>query len=292
MAGAHAWSAVLVSRGGQVVGALPYVVRRRIGQTFLVQPKLTQTLGPWIRPSDSKPTKRLADEKDILGALAEGLPKFALYRQNWHWERTNWLPFFWRGFEQSTLYTYRLDLMPGEDELWKDLQTNIRTDIRKAKDRFQVSIREAHNLEEFLSLNRKTFARQSKVMPYKDELVYRIDEAATPRKAREILVAEDHDGRLHAGAYILRDSKTAYYLIGGGDPAFRSSGAGSLCLWEAIRRQPGWIDTFDFEGSMLEPVERFFRAFGAKQVPYFQVQRINSRLLRAVLCARKILRKS
>ena len=30
---------------------------------------------------------------------------------------------------------------------------------------------------------------------------------------------------------------------------------------------------FDFEGSMLQPVERFFRAFGARQVQYPHVSR-------------------
>jgi hypothetical protein len=37
---------------------------------------------------------------------------------------------------------------------------------------------------------------------------------------------------------------------------------------------------FDFEGSMIEPVEKFFRAFGATQMPYFQVKKTNSRLLK------------
>jgi hypothetical protein len=28
---------------------------------------------------------------------------------------------------------------------------------------------------------------------------------------------------------------------------------------------------FDFEGSMIEPIERVFRGFGAIQIPYLQV---------------------
>jgi hypothetical protein len=32
-------------------------------------------------------------------------------------------------------------------------------------------------------------------------------------------------------------------------------------------------DVFDFEGSMLQPVERFFRAFGALQTPCLHVNR-------------------
>ncbi len=44
-------------------------------------------------------------------------------------------------------------------------------------------------------------------------------------------------------------------------------------------------DTFDFEGSMLQPLERFFRAFGARQTPYLSVSR-TSRVAQAALAAR------
>ncbi|MEJ5363543.1 MAG: hypothetical protein WHS86_00445 [Desulfosoma sp.] len=78
--------------------------------------------------------------------------------------------------------------------------------------------------------------------------------------------------------------------MGGSDPELRNSGAGSLCLWHAIINEPKHIQVFDFEGSMLEPVERFFRAFGAEQVPYFQVTRVKNVLVGAAMLARKILK--
>ena len=68
--------------------------------------------------------------------------------------------------------------------------------------------------------------------------------------------------------------------MGGADPRLRNSGANSLCMWEAISFSSTVSEQFDFEGSMLEPVERFFRAFGARQVPYFEVTKINSRLFK------------
>ena len=76
------------------------------------------------------------------------------------------------------------------------------------------------------------------------------------------------------------DDYTAYYLIGGADPELRNSGASSLLLWEAIQFAAQVSRTFDFEGSMLKPVERFFRAFGAIQQPYMQVKKYNSLPLR------------
>lgn len=88
---------------------------------------------------------------------------------------------------------------------------------------------------------------------------------------------------MHAAAYIIWDENSAYYLMGGGNPELRTSGATSLVMWEAIKFASDVTKHFDFEGSMLEPVERFFRAFGAEQVPYFQISRMSRRmkLLRA-----------
>src|SRR5690606_13716638 len=93
---------------------------------------------------------------------------------------------------------------------------------------------------------------------------------------------EDGGGRQHAGVYIVWDSESAYYIMGGGDPELRNSGATSYCMWEAIRFSATVSRRFDFEGSMIEPVERFFRAFGAELTPYFQISRSKSLILGTV----------
>lgn len=285
------WSAVLAYKGDQIVGALPYVQRKKLGLKLLTQPPLTQTLGPWVRPSKKSYPKTLGYEKDVLQALADGLPRFHYYAQNWHPSMQNWLPFYWRGFEQTTRYTYRLNRQADDAALWKGLQQNIRGDIRKARERYSVTVRAAIDLDEFLALNRMTFERQGQNLPYSTGLVARIDEAASCRDARDCLIAADEDGKAHAGAYIVRNGDTAYYLMGGGDPELRNSGATSLLLWEAIQRQPESIQYFDFEGSMIEPIERFFRAFGARQTPYFRVSKCNSRWLQVALQAKALLRR-
>ena len=66
-----------------------------------------------------------------------------------------------------------------------------------------------------------------------------------------------------------------------GDPELRSSGATSLCMWEAIAHATSVTTRFDFEGSMIESIERFFRGFGAEQTPYFHITKTPSRLFRA-----------
>lgn len=281
------WNVVLVTKGQQVIGALPYIARKKWGFQLLTQPKLTQTLGPWIRPTQKSYPKQLAYEKDVLGELADQLPAYDKYTQNWHCDYGNWLPFYWRGFEQTTRYTYRLAMSADKDQLWKGLQENIRREIRKARERGGVEVREG-GLDEFLTLNRRTFERQNRPVPYTGEFVAALDAAASSRNARDCLVAIDPEGRLHAGAYIVRSGDTAYYLMGGGDPELRNSGATSLVLWEAICRQPESVKVFDFEGSMIEPIERFFRAFGAVQTPYFRVIHTPSKMLKAAKMLRSL----
>jgi hypothetical protein len=105
-----------------------------------------------------------------------------------------------------------------------------------------------------------------------------------------MLFACDDADQVHAVAYVVWDRHAAFYLLGGGDPELRTSGAASLLMWEAIMQARGVTDVFDFEGSMLKPIERFFRAFGAQQTPYLYVSR-TTRTANALLGTRDGLRR-
>lgn len=288
-AGAENWDVALVADKNERINAsLPYMLAKRRGLVYLGQPQLTQALGPWLRQIDGKTATRLAREKEWLRALIEQLPPFDHYAQNWDWRSQNWLPFHWAGFRQTTRYTYILHDLMDEQVLWQGLQENIRTDIKKAGNRFRLRVRDDLTLDDFLPLNRMTFDRQEMALPYSEAFVRRLDLVCQERQARQIFIAEDDQGRRHAGVYIVWDAQSAYYLMGGGDPQLRNSGATSLCMWEAIKYAATVSRRFDFEGSMIEPVERFFRAFGAAQTPYFAVSKTPSRLIRTVQFLREL----
>lgn len=277
------WDEVVVNDSEQVVARMPFVIRKRLGLTFLTMPHLTQSLGPSFLEREAKYAKRLAREKDLMTRLIEKLPKHDWFNQRFHCSVTNWLPFHWRGFEQTTRYTYRLGNLSDLDGIWSGFLTNIRTDIRKAEKR--VAVRTDLGVEKFLDVNEMTFKRQGRELPYSRDLVKRIDEACGNRDCRKIFFAEDSKGRVHASVYIVWDERAAYYLMGGSDPELRNSGATSLAIWSAIRFAVNVTNTFDFEGSIVERIERFFRAFGGQQVPYFHVTK-QSRRMRALMSAK------
>ena len=272
----NAWDAVEISKGSQVVARLPYVIQTRRGMTYLTMPPLTQTLGPWLANSTAKYANQLTIQKDLMTSLIEQLPSCDYFSQRFHYSITNWLPFYWHDFSQTTRYTYVLENLADRSQVWAGFQENIRREIRKAQKR--VAVRTDLDIERFLEINALTFQRQGQNLPYSRELVRRLDAACAERQARRIFFAEDAQSLIHAAIYLVWDENSAYYLMGGGDPELRNSGATSLLMWTAIQFAATVTQKFDFEGSMIEPVERFFRAFGARQQPYFQVTRLSRRL--------------
>ncbi|MEA2320881.1 MAG: hypothetical protein QOD81_731 [Solirubrobacteraceae bacterium] len=268
------WGQATVERGGRTVARLPYVVRGPRRLRILTQPPLTQTLGPWVEPSSAKPANALAEEMELLTALEAALPPAAGFVQQFSPTMRNALPFHWAGYRLETLYTYRLHGLASEEALWDGLRSNIRQNIRKARARTEV--REDLGLDRFYEVWCKTFARQGMRPPYSLGEVERLDAACSARGARALLSAQDDRGRVHAVTYVVWDERAAYPLLVGGDPELRSSGAASLLMWEAIVRARAVTDVFDFEGSMIQPVERFVRAFGGRQAPYLRVTRLTA----------------
>jgi hypothetical protein len=282
--GVDKWDVALVSKDGKINASMPYIIKNRFGLKLCTLPELTQYLGPWIKPSQAKYAKMLGQQKDIMNSLIEQLPRFDYFSQNWDYKQTNWLPFYWKGFQQKTYYTYVIEDLSSLDLVWSNFHESIRRDIRKAKNRYNLIFLDNPSIEDFIQLNRKVYERQNIKTPHSEQILINLDKACAQRNARKIFIAVDEDGRHHAGVYIVWDKNSAYYLMGGSDPELRTSGATSLCLWEAIKFASTVTKEFNFEGSMIEPVERFFRAFGGNQKLVFNISKTPSLLLRLRSC--------
>jgi len=165
------WSAAVVRQGDDVVARLPYTYRRRPGLMTIVQPELTQTLGPWLACLEGKYARRLEREKRLLGQLIELLPPFDFLRVNLSPSLTNWLPFYWAGFDATVRYTYRIEDLTDLERVRAEFQEHVRRGIRKAEG--AVAVECDHPLDDLLRLNALTFARQGRRPPYSDEYVRR-----------------------------------------------------------------------------------------------------------------------
>jgi len=270
------WDEVKLINKGKTQARLPYIKQKKIGLTLLMMPPFTQVLGPWLEPLQGKYATRLSRQKQMMTDLIEQLPRFDYFKQNFHYSFDNWLPFYWKDFEQTTRYTYVLDDISDMDAVWSGIKGNIRREIRKA--RKQITVETDLGVEKLWNMHLKTFERQNETPDFSFETFKRLDDACKKHDARKAFFAIDEDGHMHAALYIVWDENSAYYLVGGADPKLRNSGASSLLMWEAINYVSERTQKFDFEGSMIESIERFFRGFGARQKPYFRITKMSKKM--------------
>ena len=255
---------------------MPFILKSRLIFNISTMPHLTPFLGPWIASGKTKYSEKLGQQKEIMAELIRQLPQTNFFLQNWHHKYTNWLPFYWAGFQQTTNYTYVIEDLTRLDDVWSELRGNIRWEINKAKDRFELKLVENPSIEDFVKLNEKVYSRKDIKPSFSYETLFKLDGACAERECRKIFIAVDKNGIAHAGAYIVWDENSAYYLLAGSDPKFRNSGAMSFCLWEAIKFSSNVTKEFNFEGSMIRSVERFVRGFGGKQRLVFSVSKTQS----------------
>ncbi len=270
--GERHWDVLLAEDNGRIRGAMPFFLR---DTHTITMPPYTQTMGPWFAPAsdDTKYTSMLADRQAICKFFVGHLTNYASFLQNFHHSITDWLPFYWGGYTQTTRYTYLLPDISQPDRLWEQMSPHIRRNITKAKEKYAIEVRRGGvSPEEFMRICTMTYDRQDKTMPHPDTL-RRLITVCRDRNQGDIWSGYDQENRLHAVVFIAWQGNSAYYLAGGGHPILRESNAHSLVLWNAIREVSAYTSHFDFEGSMLPGVERFFREFGAVQTPFFTISR-------------------
>lgn len=270
--GEKKWDILLIEQKGRIQATLPLY----IPHTGIVSmPSYTQTLGPWFAPSspDTKYTTELGRRQELCKCFTDELQHYSHFLQNFNYAITDWLPFYWAGYQQTTRYTYLLKNIRNEQAVWENMSPNIRRNITKAQKKHHITIKKGISVDEFLTIQAQTFDRQNIRIKEDTRVLKELISVCRKREQGDLWGGYDAQGHLHAVAFVVWQDHSAYYLAGGGNPAYRESGAQSLVLWECIRFVSQFTALFDFEGSMLPGVERFFREFGAVQTPFFTISR-------------------
>lgn len=275
---------LVLYKGDRIVAGMPMVRERKFGYKKICMPGFTKTLGVLLEPSTSrKYTTRLSNEMMILKELVEAIPPFDYFTLNFHYSFTNWLPFLWAGYSQTTYYNYTISNLWDLDKVWQNFSSTARKEIRKAE-RAGIRVEESGNIQECIRLNTLTFGRQFRSLPYPKSLIHTLDDACRRQNARKIFLGYDSQNRIHAMYYVVYDSSNAYALLAGADPALRSSGAQYLVCWGAIKSMSSLSRQFDFTGgSILPNIELHLRNFGGILTPYYIITKDNMSVSKKIL---------
>ncbi len=279
--GSGNWNGIVVRNESKVLALMPYSLTKAAMFKFLMMPYFTPYQGPWlIHKTISKRYKLYYEEEIAIDGLIKELPHFSRFQVNCHPDIANGLPFYWNGFKVEVGYTYILQNLADKELLFSGFRSSIKRNIKKSRNIVDVAV---NNSEDLFQAVTWTYSRQSKNVPG-NEVMNRIVRTAIERGFGKVFSAHDKEGNLHAALFVVWDNVRAYYLMGGGHPLYRKSGAMAYLMWNAINFVSDKVKSFDFEGSMVQPIEHFFKGFGAERVPYLRVHKYNSKIIKLKHC--------
>jgi hypothetical protein len=193
------------------------------------------------------------------------LPGHAILELKLHWSLEDWLPMYWHGFRQETRYTFRFPKV-DVDEIYQNFSKSFQRNLRAAERHYSISDCSAAELHPLIE---SVFAMRDASSPLSLSTLGKMIEILSDRGQCRTYAARDADG-IQAAILTVWDHHTTYYLLGGRQQTDSKYGA-NLLLWQAIQDTAMRNQSFDFEGSMIEGVNKFFQSFGAQMTPYFYI---------------------
>ena len=261
----------VIAQDGQLIGGFVLHSTTLKGVSCLANPPFTPHIGLFAKQKSSNPARIVSATKELLKTLIEYLEgrseKIIDIRLPFTYKDLQ--EFYWSDFDVSPRYTYRLDLDRSEEEILASMDPKTRNAIKAAESN-GIEIIEASASEIETNISAILKERKAKV---RLDLLSKLFSSVEAQNRIGLLARSEHEDE--ALAYCIIHGGESYYLFGGNKSSGTVGSSGSLIMWSAIKAAKSkGVKTFDFEGSMIPGVEKFFRGFGGELTTYFAIQKI------------------
>ncbi len=276
----QAWGAqpeiVVTTNGdGAITAGMALQLGRRFGFRALCRPAMTPINAPVLGR-----TEHPSQVRQQLERLFAGLPRLAFVDFAMHTGLLEPAQFDWLGFDALLGITY---VIPAGTADWRAAMTSRRRgQLKKARAELRqrnASLDNAPAIEEVAALLAETAAIKSYRRSARAFLprVAAWWHAVAERQAGRLYGLRAASGELLCATVLVWDRRKAYYLGGGLQPEIRRASHLNCLLFERmIDDALGRGLAFDFEGSVLPGVERYFREWGGQQQPTYRFIKIRS----------------
>ena len=135
---------------------------------------------------DAKYAHKLARLQALSKMLIHQLPPFSSFLQNFSYEVTDWLPFYWEKFKQTTRYTYLLPDISDPEYLKSQMSANIRRNMASASGKNSIAVKKGIHCSEFIHALQCTYNRQKMNFWGDPDLLCHLVETCRKRKQGDI----------------------------------------------------------------------------------------------------------
>ena len=233
-------------------------------------PLFIKHLGVLYAPFVGKPTKQVSRQRKAAAALVPALKDARGFDYSFSPGFDDWLPFYWQGYAQETRYSYRI--AASQAGIWRDnADARLRNDLQRAA-RAGLHFEPEAPLPDLIALAMQTYRRQRAPAPFRSAKMEAVLHAISKAGVGSTACVRLPDGTVAAAALVLHDQRAAFLTITGyADKT--PPGATSMLIAGSIERALAAGLDFDFEGSMINPIEAYYRGFGGTLTPYFRIWR-------------------
>ena len=233
---------------------MPLPAKKKYGIPYLIQPKFVQQLGIFS-PNQIN--------TDLVTDYLHTIPHKFVW-QCFHWNSKNPL----NGFHGVNVrLNYELSLLHNYDSIFCNYNENTQRNIAKAnKSGYQVV-----KMNDFCGFH-ELYKRYSRHAPNETSIyqLQQIIDASLSKRMGLIMVARNLKMEVVAGAFFLTAFDRIIYLTSFVTDEGYSNSAMFLIMDEMIKRYSSGLSVFDFEGSMIPGIARFFEGFGGVKTAYFE----------------------
>lgn len=275
------WDVIFAKIHDEIAGFFVFSFQKKLNKTIITNLPLTQYAGPFIfYPENLNKSEIHSFENKVYTSIIEQLEakNIDFIEINCHHSFKNWQQFFWKGYKQTTKYTYILENISERENLLLQMSYAQRGKrIKKGNSNYIFS----HTLspEKFYDFYNENLTKLNKKIFYSKEFFVRLHNAAKERNQGQIISIHNQNNELLASIWVIWDSKYAYNLIITSDKNKKCSESTTLLTWETLNFLKDKTQNFDFEGSMINGVALTNQSYGATAVPYHSISKSNSFLM-------------
>jgi hypothetical protein len=260
---------------GQLIGGFYFLKTRKFGFSFLKLPPYTPHCALFFINQSKNRSAAANFSKEVISEVCAYLSgqNAALTILAFPSDIVDLQPFIWKKYKVIPNYTYRINLDNTMDKILGDFDTKNRNMISKAA-REDLSLTHnklgAQELYDFFSTTLSTAGANIYATELKKVFFSFMNET------NSFSLSAESSGQLVGAVFCVYDNQSCYYLLGGVKREFKIPGVNNLLIQKSIEKAKSLnCKIFDFEGSMIKGVEKFFRGFGPELVPYYTINKAN-----------------
>lgn len=253
------WEALVEIQKGEYVSLLPLPVKKVLGQKYVYQPLFTQQLGLFLTPA--------SHHHSVEEYLPLVVARFAQVHYQLFLAKPVSLPTSWSSRSRPN---YELTLLLPYPQMLQEYALNLRRNLKKAQ-AAGLTGTTGTSIQPLIQLFKSTKGQELQELRKSH---YRVVEQlflkAQQEKAGELWEVW-RDNTLLAAAFLLVSPQRITFLFGASSAEGRQFNAMAFLLDQVLQREAGSGKIFDFEGSEVPGVAKFYANFGAKPVWYLSL---------------------